>query len=78
MILTKAEPLPESLLEICDDLKNLSSSGTKIYDETENFIFEPILTDRTNGSENSSVNFVKNFGSPSVYHPVCCKIKESL
>jgi len=75
MIVTKAEPLPESLLEICDDLQNLSSSGTEIYDETENFIFEPI---RPNGSKNYSVNFVKNFGSPSVYHPVCCKIKESL
>ena len=78
MLVTKAEPIPESLLEISNDLQNLSSSGAEIYDEAENFIFEPILTNEPNGSKNYSVSFIKKFGSPSVYHPVCCKIKESL
>ena len=71
-------PIPESLLEISNDLQNLSSSGAEIYDEAENFIFEPILTNEPNGAKNYSASFIKKFGSPSVYHPVCCKIKESL
>ena len=78
MLVTKAEPIPESLLEISNDLQNLSSSGAEIYDEAENFIFEPILTNEPNGVKNYSASFIKKFGSPSVYHPVCCKIKESL
>ena len=78
MLVTKAEPIPESLLEISNDLQNLSSSGAEIYDEAENFIFEPILTNKLNGAKNYSVSFIKKFGSPSDYHPVCCKIKESL
>ena len=78
MLVTKAEPIPESLLEISNDLQNLSSSGAEIYDEAENFIFEPILSNGPNGVKNYSASFIKKFGPLSVYHPVCCNIKESM
>ena len=78
MIVAKEEPVPKSLLEISNDLKNLSSSGTEIYVETENFVFQPILAEDSFGVKNYSYDFIANYGSPSVYHPVCCAIKKSV
>ena len=78
MIVAKEDPVPDSLLEISNDLKKISSSGTEIYDDTQSFIFQPILSDGPNGVKIYSDYFIKHFGSPSVYHPVCCAIKKSL
>ena len=78
MIKAKVEPIPESLLETNEDLSKLCSSGTGIFDETENFHFMPPMVAGPHGSKCYSKDFLHRFGPPSSYHPVCCVIKKSL
>ena len=79
MIQSKVEPVPESLLQTNEDLSNLYSSGTKIFDgASENFHFMPPAYGGPHGNKYLSKDFLNRFGSPSSYHPVCCVIKKSL
>ena len=78
MIKAKVEPIPESLLKTNEDLSKLCSSGTVIFDETENFHFMPPTFAGQHGNKYYSKDFLHQFGSPSSYHPVCCVIKKSL
>jgi len=78
MIKAKVEPIPESLLETNENLSKLCSSGTGIFDATENFHFMPPMFAGPHRSKYYSKDFLHQFGPPSSYHPVCCVIKKSL
>ena len=70
------------LYSLAYELNSLAVSDGEIYRESLSEVFlPPIVTNSdgtisaVNGDSQSISDFLKNYGFPSIFHPVCCSVK---
>ena len=72
----QAEPLSDELNSVAKELYTIYASDGKVYGERLPEMFIPPIA--KNSNETYSSDFIRIYGSPSIYHPVCCSVKSSL
>ena len=77
-IVTHAEPIPEELKSLSNELSTIYASEGKVERELQLNLFVPPTIKQSNGTEQNSSDFIRIYGQPSIFHPVCCGVKSRL